>query len=135
LSTAKKYKKICRIQVAANYFFTIGSFMKTRITLLSAIFLAIPAAAFAAGPFEEKDFTWDASTSLHKALIMAGVNKIARDDPRCADIDPASAHVDYNHGNPDNPAFAVTCGKSDHPVTVFFTKIDVEAELRNSAKK
>lgn len=80
--------------------------------------------AMAAGPFEENDFTWDASTNLHKELLIAGVNKIARDDPRCSEIDPASARVDYDHGNPDNPAFAVTCGTSDHPVTVFFTKID-----------
>ena len=108
--------------------------MKSR-ALLPAIFLMTSSASFAAGPFTEKDFTWDASTSLHKELIIAGVNKIAREDSRCADINPASAQVDYNHGNPDNPAFMVTCGKSDHPVTVFFTKIDVEAELKKSAKQ
>ncbi|MES2624644.1 MAG: hypothetical protein V4628_05170 [Pseudomonadota bacterium] len=98
-----------------------------KLAILPALFLLASTTSFAAGPFEEKDFTWDASTTLHKALIIAGVNKIAHDDPRCATIDPASARVDYNHGNPDNPAFAVNCGASDHPVTVFFTKIDVEA--------
>ena len=108
--------------------------MKT-LTLISAMLLMTSTAVFAAGPFAEEDFTWDASTSLHKELLMVGVNKIARDDTRCADIDPASAHVDYNHGNPDNPAFAVTCGKADHPITVFFTKIDIEAELRKNAAK
>ena len=103
--------------------------------ILPALFLLASTTSFAAGPFEEADFNWDDSTSLHKDLIMAGVNKIAREDSRCAEIDPKSARVDYNHGNPDNPAFAVTCGTSDHPVTVFFTKIDVESELKSSAKQ
>jgi hypothetical protein len=135
LFAAATCKKISTTLVVPLYFYLIIRCFMKKLAILPALFLLASTTSFAAGPFEEKDFNWDASTNLHKDLIIAGVNNIARDDERCADIDPKTARVDYNHGNPDNPAFAVTCGTSDHPITVFFTKVDVEAAEAAAKKK
>lgn len=98
--------------------------MKRAAVLISALLLA-PAASFAAGPFVESDFHFDAYTAFFKDIIIAGVNKVAAENPKCAMIDPASATIAPGRGNPDNPVFYVVCGEPEHEAKVYFSKVDV----------
>ncbi len=76
--------------------------------------------------FTEADFYFDKKSAPHKATIIAGVNKIARENDRCKDIDPSSATISTSKGTPANPVFYVTCGKGASVHNVFFSKSDVE---------
>ena len=101
--------------------------MKLAVTLGAlSLFSSV---AFAADPVKEEDLTWEVMTTFHKAVVLAGVNKLRRDNPACAEMDLTSVHYDADRGNPDNPAFTVQCGAADHLTTLHFTKADVESEL------
>jgi hypothetical protein len=82
---------------------------------------------FAADPVGEDDIKWDPVTLFHKQTIIAGLNILMRDNPKCAVLDPQSIRMDMSRGNPDNPAFAVDCGEGDGKAPVYFSKIDVES--------
>lgn len=86
--------------------------------------------ALAAHRFEEKDFNWDDPLLNHyKRIVVAGVNKMARERPDCATLDPKS--VQYDGGTPDDPGFVVTCGDSEHVSHAHFTKTDVTGSPYN----
>jgi len=85
--------------------------------------------------FTEKDFIWDKNTSPYKEVIVAGVNKVYRENARCKDIDPSSAYISGSKGTKDNPVFFVTCGKGRNTFNAFFSKADVEKDIRLSEKK
>jgi hypothetical protein len=76
--------------------------------------------------FTEQDFIWDKKTSLYKKIIMAGVNKIHRENSQCKDIDPTTAYISGNKGTKSDPVFFVTCGKGAGAFNVFFSKSEVE---------
>lgn len=100
--------------------------MKKLIAALVLFPLLASPLAQAAGPFTEKDFKWEPFTNLYKRIIIAGVNKIARTNPDCATIDPAS--IQRYGGTPDDPEFDVTCGEPDHITHVHFSKTDVTGD-------
>lgn len=85
--------------------------------------------------FTEKDFIWDNNTSPYKEVIVAGVNKVYRENARCKDIDPSSAYISSSKGTKDNPVFFVTCGKGRNTFNAFFSKADVEKDKRLTEKK
>lgn len=85
--------------------------------------------------FTEKDFYWDKETTPHKDIIIAGVNKIHRENKRCRQIDPSSAYTSGSKGTKDNPVFYVTCGEKRGTFNAFFSKSDVEADRKLSAIK
>lgn len=85
--------------------------------------------------FTEKDFIWDNNTSPYKEIIVAGVNKVYRENARCKDIDPSSAYISGSKGTKDNPVFFVTCGKGSNTFNAFFSKADVEKDKRLTEKK
>ncbi|WP_299980452.1 SH3 domain-containing protein [Desulfobacula sp.] len=85
--------------------------------------------------FTEKDFIWDNNTSPYKEIIVAGVNKVYRENARCKDIDPSSAYISGSKGTKDNPVFFVTCGKGSNAFNAFFSKADVEKDKRLTEKK
>ena len=98
--------------------------MKNLLVASLTAALLSPAFAFAAAPYEEKDFNWDDPLLNHyKRIVVAGVNKMAREKPDCATLDPKS--VQYEGGTPDDPGFVVTCGDGDHVSHAHFTKTDV----------
>jgi hypothetical protein len=84
---------------------------------------------FAAEPLGEEDIKWDPVTAFHKQTVIAGLNILMRDNPRCSVLDARSVRMDMNNGNPDNPAFAVDCGEGSTRAPVYFTKIDVESAV------
>lgn len=77
--------------------------------------------------FTENDFIWDDRIRPYKDIIVAGVNKIHRENERCGQIDPSSAYVS-SKSTPSDPVFFVTCGSGANVFNVFFSKKDVEAD-------
>jgi hypothetical protein len=76
--------------------------------------------------FSEADFVWDQKTSPHKKIIVAGVNKIRRENSRCKTIDTGSAYISASKGSPSDPVFYVTCGTGANTFNAFFSKSEVE---------
>ncbi|BET59162.1 hypothetical protein [Geobacter sp. 60473] len=85
--------------------------------------------------FTDADFTWDKKTSTYKSVIIAGVNKIHRDNPRCKDIDPSSTYMSNSKGTKSDPVFFVTCGKGANAFNVFFAKSDIQKGKTFAAAK
>lgn len=85
--------------------------------------------------FTEKDFIWDKNTSPYKEIIIAGVNKVYRENARCKDIDPSSAYISGSKDTKENPVFFVTCGKGRNTFNAFFSKSDIEKDNRLAEKK
>lgn len=85
--------------------------------------------------FTEADFFFDKKTRPYKNIIIAGVNKIHRENSRCKNIDPSSAYISGSKGTKSNPVFFVTCGKGYKVFNVFFSKSDVEKDKKFRAKK
>lgn len=85
--------------------------------------------------FTEADFSFDKKTLPYKNIIIAGVNKIHRENSRCRHIDPSSAYISSSKGTKSDPVFYVTCGKGASVFNVFFSKSDVEKDKKFKAKK
>ena len=84
--------------------------------------------------FSEEDFYFDKNTRPYQSIIVAGVNKVHRENSRCKDIDVSSAYISGSKGNKANPVFFVTCGKGQNAFNAFFSKSDVEKDNKLSAK-
>ena len=85
--------------------------------------------------FTEADFTFDGKTRPYKDVIMVGVNKVHRENSRCKDIDPSSAYISSSKGTKSDPVFYVTCGKDLKVFNVFFSKSEVEKDMKFVEKK
>jgi hypothetical protein len=75
--------------------------------------------------FTEEDFHWDKKIALYKSIIIAGVNKIHRENSRCKEIDSMSAYLS-TQGTKNDPVFFVTCGQGTNAFNVYFSKSEVE---------
>lgn len=104
--------------------------MKKVLAAFALPVLFVPALSQAADKFEEKDFRWDPFLEHYKLVVIAGVNKMARENPNCAVIDPAS--VQPYGGTPDDPEFQVTCGEGDHVTHPHFSKTDITGDPASS---
>lgn len=87
------------------------------------------------GEFIEEDFIWDKKTSPHKKIIIAGVNKVHRENPRCKVIDTGTAYIAFGRGSPSDPVFFVTCGSGTDVFNAFFSKSEVERGITLVAVK
>lgn len=85
--------------------------------------------------FTEADFVWDKKTSPHKKTIVAGVNKVSRENSRCKTIDPGSAYISSGKGSPADPVFYVTCDTGAGAFNAFFSKSEVEKGTALAAAK
>lgn len=86
---------------------------------------------FAKTGFTETDFFWDKYTTPHKANVIKGVNKIAKEDPRCREkIDPGTASMSTSKSKPGKPVFFVTCGEGSKVVNVFFSEDDLKDDTK-----
>lgn len=85
--------------------------------------------------YVESDFYWDKSTEPYKSIIVAGVNKIHRENSRCKEMDPSSAYISSNKGTASNPIFYVTCGSGSNAFNAFFSKSDVASSSKLIATK
>lgn len=94
-------------------------------SIFAAIVLACAFGSAQATVFTEADFLWDKKTEPHKKVIIAGVNKIHRENPGCKTIDTSSAYVS-SRGTAADPVFFVTCGTGRNAFNVFFSKADVQ---------
>lgn len=84
--------------------------------------------------FTEADFQFDKSTMPYKKVIIDGVNRIHRENARCADIDPSSAYLSST-STKAHPTLYVTCGKGTQVFNVFFTPQDVTSNKRFEAPR
>lgn len=85
--------------------------------------------------FTEADFVWDKKTSPYKKIIVAGVNKLHRENARCKTIDPGTAYISSSKGSPSDPVFYVTCGTGAGVFNAFFSKSEVEKGTTLAAAK
>lgn len=85
--------------------------------------------------FTEEDFIWDKITSPYKGIIVAGVNKIHRENSRCKEIDPSSAYLSGSKSSPGKPVFYVTCGSGAAAFNVWFSKDDLDSKKTFEAAK
>lgn len=83
--------------------------------------------------FTEADFIWDQTIEPYKDIIIAGVNKVHRENSRCTTIDASSAYISSSRGTPADPVFFVTCGEGFNAFNVFFSKSEVEANSAMTA--
>ncbi|MCP4763470.1 MAG: SH3 domain-containing protein [archaeon] len=85
--------------------------------------------------FTENDFMWDKNITPYKKIIIAGVNKVHRENSRCKNIDPSSAYISGSKGTKYNPVFFVTCGKGKNTFNAFFSKSEIEKNTKLTEKK
>lgn len=78
--------------------------------------------------FKEEDFLWDKNTFPYKSIIIAGVNKIHRENRHCKIIDPSSAYLSASKSTPGKPVFFVTCGDGAKVFNVWFSEDDLKSE-------
>ncbi len=79
--------------------------------------------------YSEENFVWDDKIAKHKKTIIAGVNKVARENAQCVKIDPGSAYLSGSKGTAKNPVFYVTCEDSaGRAFNVFFSASDVKED-------
>ena len=76
--------------------------------------------------FTEADFVWDKKITPYKSIIVAGVNKVHRDNPQCKTIDPATAYISSDKGSSSDPVFFVTCGTGAGTFNAYFSRSEVE---------
>lgn len=85
--------------------------------------------------FTEADFVWDKKTTPHKKTIIAGVNKVHKENAKCKKIDPSSAYLSSSKGTATDPVFFVTCGEGANIFNAFFSKSEIEKGKTLSATK
>lgn len=85
--------------------------------------------------FVDADFVWNKKTLPHKKTIIAGINKIHRENSRCKFIDPSSADISSSKGSSSDPVFYVTCGPSGNVFNVFFSKSEIDKGAAMAALK
>lgn len=85
--------------------------------------------------FTEADFVWDMKILPHKKVIVAGVNKVHRENSRCKIIDPETAYISPSKGSHSDPVFFVTCGTGTDSFNAYFSKSEVENGTALSAAK
>jgi hypothetical protein len=83
----------------------------------------------------EGDFYFDETTLPYKSVIIAGVNKVHRENSRCKEIDPSSAYISSSKGTASDPIFYVTCGSGANVFNAFFSRSEVEAGSNLAAVK
>ena len=83
--------------------------------------------------FTADDFIWTKGILPYKDIIVAGVNKVHKENSSCKDIDPSSAYISGSKGTKANPVFFVTCGVGVGIHNVFFSKSDVEMDKKMRA--
>jgi hypothetical protein len=77
--------------------------------------------------FVELDFYWNDEIRPWKSIIMEGVNRVHKQNPQCAVLDPGSADISLTKGSKENPVFFVMCKpKNGEVFNYFFSKSDVE---------
>lgn len=79
--------------------------------------------------FKTEDFFWDDSTRPYEALIVEGVNRLHRQNPDCAKINPGTLGRSTTRGSDSNPSFFIACGEG---YNAFIYHISKEAIEKNA---
>lgn len=85
--------------------------------------------------YVEDDILWDEDTSQIKSQILTVVNKIARENQSCGQIDTSSIAKSPSRSKPNDPVFFVTCGSMANAFNVYFRPTDAESEKAFVAKQ
>ncbi|OWJ78726.1 hypothetical protein [Haematobacter genomosp. 1] len=70
-----------------------------------------------------KEVPWTAQTKKYRDKILLILNSIARDNPYCRSLDPATLEVS-ERGTREDPVFFVTCEGGDIPFNIWFRPSD-----------
>lgn len=82
--------------------------------------------------YPEGAFYWTDNTRPYKDLIVETVNRIARENDRCAEAMPGGVSQSTTRGTADNPVFFVTCDDPDgRAFNVWFSL----SEMRSGASQ
>ena len=79
--------------------------------------------------FALDNFEWTKGTKPYRELVVAGVNKIHRTNPRCKQLELSSVELSTSKGTKADPVFYVTCRHEGLPFNAFFSKSDVEKDV------
>ncbi len=71
--------------------------------------------------YVEADFYWDDDTKPYKAQLVAGVNRVIRENSRCQSVDTGTLSLSGNRGTKANPVFFITCDYNGTPFNVWFS--------------
>ena len=82
-----------------------------------------------------EDFYWDGDSAKYKPQIVAAVNRIARENRNCHEIDPSSVALSPTKSKPGDPVFFVTCGAGAGAFNVWFRPSDAEGASSFAAKE
>lgn len=76
--------------------------------------------------YVESDFYWDKDTTPYKKQLVAVVNKIARENDRCREVDTGTVSKSYTRSKPKDPVFFVTCRYGQEVFNVWFRPKDAQ---------
>ncbi len=82
-----------------------------------------------------EDFYWDDDTEPFKSQIVSVVNRIARENRDCGQIDPSSVAKSPSRSTADNPVFFVTCNSGTQAFNVWFSATDADRDGSFVAKE
>lgn len=85
--------------------------------------------------YVKDDFYWDNDTSQFKQQIVTVVNKIARENRNCSQIDTSSIAKSPSRSTSGDPVFFITCGSGANVFNVWFRPTDAESGTAFAAKK
>jgi hypothetical protein len=73
--------------------------------------------------YTEADFNWDLepATKLYKAQLVAGVNRIIRENDRCESVDTGTLSPSRDRSTKAHPVFFVTCNPNSGGFNVWFS--------------
>ena len=84
--------------------------------------------------FQARDLIWQDEVLPYKEIALRGINKVAKENYRCREIEK-SVFLSMSKGTKKNPVFFVTCGSGAKIHNYFFSKTDVESDIKLEAKR
>ncbi|WP_139267157.1 hypothetical protein [Celeribacter indicus] len=84
--------------------------------------------------YVEEDFHWDTDTAPFKPQVVTVVNRIARENRNCREIDTASVAKSPSRSGPGDPVFFVTCGSGMEAFNIWFRPSDADGAEGFAAK-
>lgn len=81
----------------------------------------------------EADFYWDDDTKPYKTQLVAGVNRVIRENSRCQSVDTGTLSLSGNRGTKTNPVFFITCDYNGAPFNVWFSPEQAADKSHNFA--
>lgn len=85
--------------------------------------------------YTQQDFHWDNDSRKHKKEIVAVINKIAKNNRNCTELDTSSMTLSPSKSKPNDPVFFVTCGSGASVFNVWFRPSDGNTNAAFTARE